>query len=199
MKRLWFAVILLAMAVQVQAFESKTVAVVDGRINVESEYYILGGGDPEYFERQFQSDYYGKGTLGFAQQTLLTNDITVQEQMEVNAGFGRFTTKCGDGSLVLSTDPETGESGARFTQNAIGFGGMLKQGIFAGGFDTAGEAGFNGLADVQGIGTFAFGAEGRVQVGGILEPTTTERTSIHGRFGPGQFQVQVNILFPKSE
>jgi hypothetical protein len=199
MKRLFFAVILLAMAVQVQAFESKTVAVVDGRISTTTDYYILGGGDPEYFERQFSSDYYGKGTLGFAQQTLLTNDVTVQEQLEVNAGFGRFETKCGDGSLVLSTDPNTGEAGATFTQNAIGFGGRLNQGIFSGGFDTAGESGFVGLADVQGIGTFAFGAEGRVQVGGILAPTTTERTSIHGRFGPGQFQVQVNILFPKGD
>lgn len=197
MKKIILLLVVLLWAVGAQAGEVKILAVVvDGKIQSTGNYFASGGDNP-FFENRYQSDYYGKGTVGLGITSQFAGGMQTQEQFEIQSGFGKFLTKAGTDSLINITNEETLFTTGTLTQNAMGFGGVLNPGIVTTTFST--DNGLLGAAEAQGVGTFKAGAIQTVITGTNepgKEPQKIEDLEIHVKFD-GQFQAQVGFEFPK--
>jgi len=196
MKKLLLLLAVLFCASSVYGGEVNVLGVVAGQMTATGSYYAVGGGNP-YFENRYKSDYWSVGTSGFGMNGNFSGDITTQERLTVQDGFGTFITKAGKDSLVNTTDEGTGLVYGVYTQGAIGFGGRMTQGVATMGLDTAG--GLKGLAESEGFGSFRVGAIQQTTTGTSegIDPSVAERMEFHWVFGPGQYQVQIGVTFPE--
>lgn len=187
---------------QAGAIDVKLITVAEGTIDSKSSYYVFGGTatpkDPA-FEVKYQSGYYSKGTSGLLMQDSFSGGaVVVKEQFEVQAGYGRFETKVGTGSLInipREGAPETIDG--VLIQNAAGFGGELRPGIVTSEFSTG--TGFIAKSNAEGIGEYRAGAIKRVETGSNVPgtgPTLVESQEAHIKID-GKFKVQVEFVFPK--
>lgn len=171
--------------------------IVNGTISATGSYYAFGGENP-FYENQYRSEYYAKGTAGLGMTSAFSGAISTQEQLEVQTGYGKFLTKAGTGTLINSKNEDSGTITGTLIENAVGFAGFVKEGIITTGFSTA--SGLIGIADAKGTGSFQSGAVQQITTGTSVqgsEPKTTERAEFHFAIGPGQFQTTVQFAFPK--
>lgn len=195
MKKWMLVAILVLLPVSAWAIEVNLVGVVqDGRIRSTANYYAMGGANP-FYENRYISAVSASGTAGIALQTAFSGAVVTKEQIEVQTGWGSFSTRVGADSLVNVKKEDTEITTGTLVQSAIGFSGGLKSGMVTMGFDSTV---FTGIAEALMVGTLNAGGMKVVTVGtSETPPQTTEYYKGFWAFGPGQVQGKIEIIFPK--
>lgn len=199
MKKVLIGFLLVLLASTAFAMEVGVLGVVsNGNISATAKYYSFGGGGDEPFtENRYASTYTAQGTGGLSFVSTFGGGMETREQFELQSGVGWWETKAGTGVLVNVTNSDTGVITGTLGQNAVGFGGFIKNGIANTQLTTSN--GLTGVCESQGIGTFRAGGVQTIMVGTSepgAQPSIVNSFEAHWQFGPGQYQAQVQINFP---
>jgi len=211
MRKIMLIILVVLLPASAGAIDVTVLGVVqDGSIRSNASYYAFGGKatpDNPAFENRYFSEYSAQGAAALAQQNSFAGNIKIQEQFEVQKGFGSFVTKVGTGVLINTPrEPIEGQEATlpiidgNLRMNAAGFGGRFSgPGVVLSTFDTTN--GLKGTSEAEVFnGQFRAGAIQKIEIGSneqpIKAPTTIEYQEAHWRFD-GQFKVKVEIIFPK--